>query len=159
MKVIFLDFDGVLNSDQYDSERDQTADTNIDESRLPLLKQIVDATGAKIVLSTTWRCYWEENPNDCDAIGIWMNALFAKYGLEIFGKTPRLSFRAGRKAEVLSWLEFAPEQVDSFVIIDDYAFGWEELTSRLVKTSAHIGRGLELCHVEKAIDILTNDCL
>jgi len=59
MKVIFLDFDGVLNSVKYDRKRDWNKLTFIDESRLPLLKQIVDSTGAVIVLSTTWRNHWE----------------------------------------------------------------------------------------------------
>ena len=51
MKVIFLDIDGVLNSSAYDRKRDWDKLTNIDESRLPLVKRIVDETGAKIVLS------------------------------------------------------------------------------------------------------------
>lgn len=159
MKVIFLDFDGVLNSTKYDRERDMTLNTNIDESRLPLLKQIVEATKAKIVLSTSWRRHWNKNANDCDDVGLWINAVFAKHGLEIYGKTPQLHFGTGRKAEVLSWLEFPPETVESFVILDDYALGWEELGERLVKTSPYIGRGLEKEHVEKAIKILTEDVL
>lgn len=154
MKILFLDFDGVLNSDEYDKQRDMSINTNIDETRLPLLKKIVDVTGAKIVLSTTWRRHWNKNAEDCDAVGQWMNALFAKYGLEIYGKTPQLSFRAGRKAEVLSWLEFPPERIESYVILDDCIFGWEEIGDRLVKTSPSKGRGLEERHVNQAIEIL-----
>lgn len=157
MKIIFLDFDGVLNSVEYDRVRDRTVNTNIDESRLPLLKQIVDATQAKIVLSTSWRRHWNKNAGDCDGVGLWINAVFEKYGLEIYGKTPQLHFGAGRKAEVLSWLEFPPEAVDDFVILDDYALGWEELGAHLVKTSPYIGRGLEIEHVEKAIKILRGE--
>lgn len=157
MKVIFLDFDGVLNSAKYDRERDMTINTNIDESRLPLLKQIIDATQAKIVLSTSWRSHWNKNINDCDDVGLWINTVFKKYGLEIYGKTPQLHMGAGRKAEVLSWLEFPPETVESFVILDDYALGWEELGERLVKTSPYIGLGLEAEHVEKAIKILRGE--
>ena len=55
MKIIFLDIDGVLNSKAYDSKRDWNKQTNIDETRLPLIKQIVEATDAKIVLTSTWR--------------------------------------------------------------------------------------------------------
>lgn len=157
MRVLFLDFDGVLNSMRYDRERDMATNTNIDESRLPLLKQIVEATQAKIVLSTSWRHHWNKNVSDCDDVGLWMNNVFEKYGMEIYGKTPQLHFGAGRKAEVLSWLEFPPEKVESFVILDDYALGWEELGARLVKTSQYIGRGLEREHVEKAIKILRGE--
>ena len=154
MKVIFLDFDGVLNSAQYDRERDWTKNTNIDETRMPLLKEIVDATQAKIVLTTTWRTHWNKNPNDCDEVGVWMNDLFARYGLGIYGKTPQLRFGATRKEEVLSWLEFPPEEIESFVILDDYGFGWGELSAYFVKTSPRLGRGLEQSHVLQAIEIL-----
>ena len=58
MKVIFLDIDGVLNSIKFDRLRMRDGRSDfIDESRLPLLKQIVDSTNAVIVLSTTWRVH------------------------------------------------------------------------------------------------------
>ena len=42
-RIIFLDIDGVLNSVAYDRVR--TAEqTNIDQTRLPLLKGLVDDT-------------------------------------------------------------------------------------------------------------------
>ena len=154
MTVVFLDFDGVLNSAKYDEERDKTRNTNIDESRLPYLKRIVEKTGAKIVLTTSWREHWNKNEADCDDVGVWLNALFEKYGLKIYDKTPRLHFGAGRKAEVFSWLEYPPEKIENYVIIDDYGFAWEELGDKLVKTSPYIGRGLEEEHVRKAIEIL-----
>ncbi len=53
MKIIFLDIDGVLNSRTYDRKRNWNEQTDIDESRLPLVKEIVDSTGAEIVLSST----------------------------------------------------------------------------------------------------------
>ena len=53
MKVIFLDFDGVLNSAK--SPADSGTDGLVIESgKMELLKQIVDATGAEIVLSTSY---------------------------------------------------------------------------------------------------------
>ena len=154
MKVIFLDFDGVLNSAQYDKIRDVSSNTNLDETRMPLLKQIVDATGAVIVLSTSWRSHWSKKESECTPIGGWINATFAKYGMAIYDKTPQLSFQAGRQKEILSWLEYPPERVDSYVILDDDGLGWGKLSDRLIKTSPHIGKGLEEEHVQKAIAIL-----
>lgn len=61
MKIIFLDIDGVLNSRAYDRKRNWNEQTDIDETRLPLIKEIVDATGAKIVLSSTWRQHWNKD--------------------------------------------------------------------------------------------------
>lgn len=157
MKVIFLDFDGVLNSAIYDRMRDLTKNTSIDETRLPLLKQIVDRTNARIVLSTSWRKHWDPNIALCDDVGLWINELFSRYGLEIYDKTPYLHFGAGRKNEIIDWIKYSIEPIESYVILDDYAFGWEELSDKLVKTSPTIGRGLEQEHIEKCISILNNN--
>ncbi|MDE7380098.1 MAG: hypothetical protein K2N14_03500, partial [Clostridia bacterium] len=90
MKIIFLDIDGVLNSLKYDASRDKRKLTNIDETRLPILKSIVEKTGAKIVLSSTWREYWDKDPRICRKAGVYINETFAKYGLEVYDKTPYL---------------------------------------------------------------------
>ena len=51
MKVIFLDIDGVLTTCSY-----HNPDTNhIDPQRVCILSQIVNRTGAKIVLISTWK--------------------------------------------------------------------------------------------------------
>lgn len=75
MKIIFLDIDGVMNSEEQavetlniyknKSEKDIPVRERWDFPRpwrLELLKQIVDATGAKVVLSSCWRggCYINE---------------------------------------------------------------------------------------------------
>ena len=154
MKVVFLDFDGVLNSRKYDNERDLTKNTNIDESRLPLLKQIIDETDAKIVLSTSWRKHWEKNSCDCDETGTWINELFFKYGMKIYDKTPTFDYTNARSKEIKSWLDNCSQKVKSFVILDDIFFGWDDLFDNLVQTNPYIGRGLEVVHVKKAIEIL-----
>ena len=154
MKVIFLDFDGVLNSVKYDRRRDYGKLTFIDESRLPLLKQMVDSTGAVIVLSTTWRNHWNKDKSLCDETGCHIIKLFEKYGLSIYDKTPFLGVLAERHDEIKDWLTYCGETVESFVIIDDYSFGWADLSDRFVKTNPNLGYGLEEEHVQKAIAIL-----
>ena len=68
MKVIFLDVDGVLNTSKTFIERkekhDKTGiwDLEIDEFRVEYLKQIIDATDAKVVLSSAWKKDFENNP-------------------------------------------------------------------------------------------------
>ena len=58
MKIVFLDIDGVLNSLNYRRRMGmQYFSDMIDRRKMPLLKKIVEATNAKIVLSTTWRKY------------------------------------------------------------------------------------------------------
>ena len=45
-RLIFLDIDGVICCNN---------EGVLEQSKLELLRQVVDATGAKIVLSTDWR--------------------------------------------------------------------------------------------------------
>lgn len=154
MKVIFLDIDGVLNSRVYDRERNWNEQTDIDETRLPLVRKIVDGTGAKIVLSSTWREHWDKASGKCDGDGVYINVTFAKFGLEIYGKTPDLGYNADRPDEIQAWLDSAQENIESFVIIDDYRYAWGKLSDNFVKTNPNFGLGLEEEHVRRAIDII-----
>jgi hypothetical protein len=54
-KYIFLDIDGVLNTLNGNYKR--FCGVNIIEEKLLLLKRLVDATNAEIVLSSSWRNY------------------------------------------------------------------------------------------------------
>ncbi len=152
MKAVFLDIDGVLNSVQYDRERNED-DGNIDKSRLALIKKLVDATSAKIVLSSTWREHWEKNDAECDLIGKEINKCFAEFGLKIYDKTP-FFVSYDRPGEIKAWLNKHRNEIERFVIIDDAFGGWGELNAMLVQTDARIGRGLEERHIQKAIEIL-----
>ena len=154
MKIIFLDIDGVLNSRTYDRKRNRNEQTDIDESRLPLVKEIVDSTGAEIVLSSTWRGHWDKAPEKCDEDGVYINNIFEKFGLKIFDKTPDLGIDFDRPDEVNAWLKATAEVIESFVIIDDYRYGWGKLFENFVKTNPNFGLGLEEEHVRKAIEIL-----
>lgn len=152
MKIIFLDIDGVLNSAKYDKAKSETSG-NIDLTRLPLLKRIVDETGAKIVLTSTWRKLWEKDEIKNTATGRELNQIFGEAGLKIFDKTSVLGYR---KEEVLDWLSKHPE-TKSFCVIDDMLFGWEELSDYLVRTDPLIGCGLEEKHMRLAIEILNKN--
>lgn len=157
MKVIFLDIDGVLNSRAYDRKRNWDEQTDIDETRLPLIKEIVDATNAKIVLSSTWRQHWDKEKNLCDEDGLYINKTFDKFGLSIYDKTPDLGITALRREEISKWLKETEQKIDSFVIIDDYRYGWGDLSEHFVKTDPNFQLGIEKDHVEKAIDILNKE--
>lgn len=157
MKIIFLDIDGVLNSRAYERRRNWDEQTDIDETRLPLIKEIVDATNAKIVLSSTWRQHWDKDLHNCDEDGLYINKTFAKFGLSIFDKTPDLGFSALRRDEISKWLEDTDKKIASFVIIDDYRYGWGDLLEHFVKTEPNFRLGIEKEHVWKAIDILNKE--
>ena len=62
MKVIFLDVDGVLNSEDdlliYRAKNNITGCIlyeEVEDRPLKLLKEIIDKTNAKIVVSSSWR--------------------------------------------------------------------------------------------------------
>ena len=73
-KVIFLDIDGVLNSN-----RTLYEDISLEDDLISNLKELVDKTGAKIILSSSWRLSTE-------AIATLMDRL-DKFGLAISGIT------------------------------------------------------------------------
>ena len=153
MKILFLDVDGVLNSALYDAERRSTPMGNVDETRLPLLRRIVDATGAVIVLSTSWRVYWDPDPTRCAPEWAEIGDPLTAFGLRVYDKTPSDPGN-NRDCEVRDWLEAHKGEVESFAILDDMSFGWGDLALRLVRTNYHKGRGLEERHVEAAIRLL-----
>lgn len=157
MKILFLDIDGVLNSRAYDRRRNWDEQTNIDETRLPLLREIVDRTGAAIVLISTWRAHLDDGMSARDAAGEYVVHTFAKYGLRIFGKTPDLGPGADRKDEVAAWLAERGGGVEKFAILDDHVFGWAELSPFYVHTDPHFGLGLEEEQVKRAVGLLNGE--
>ncbi len=147
MKVLFLDFDGVLNSQDY-RDRYGSVGAGIDKSKMPLLKRLIDSTDAKIVIITSLREYWNKNPEKCDYFGKVINDTFAEYGLEIYDKTP-VSDSGKREDEILDWIVNNPG-IKNFVAIDDGALFAKFLVGHFVQPKD----GLEEEHVEKAVEIL-----
>jgi hypothetical protein len=72
MKVIFLDIDGVLNTTSTTEMFEEY--TFVEDEKVQLLKQLVTRTGAKIVLSSSWRYGWwvkrKVNPTPSDLSSI-----------------------------------------------------------------------------------------
>lgn len=157
MKVIFLDIDGVLNDQMW---LHLFMDTEIDKTRVARLAEIVKATGAVIVLSSSWRVL----PDELDEIDMWVweqlvDAL-REYDMFIYDRTPVIGM--DRPLEIKTWLDQHKGQVETFVSLDDdfhkedYAkYGIEDC---LIKTSFYGGEhtlgGLQPKHVKKAIEIL-----
>ena len=156
IKVIFLDIDGVLNSEHYLAEH-STRGVAIDPSRLELLRKIVFSTDARIVLTSSWREHWSIVGFLCDDIGKEINRIFHEAGMYIYDKTP--SRIRNRYEEILMWLEEHPT-VKNYVVIDDEPYAEGALRDRFVLTCGLCDRkGLDESDAEKAIVILNSSTL
>ena len=154
MKVIFLDIDGVLNTESYrENPNVDYFENPISETHMPLLEYLVKKTDAKIVLSSTWREYWDASEIQSDRFGDYINNLFRKYNLDIYDKTPELR---NRDEEITEWKKRYQSEIESFVIVDDFDFEWSEPNiNHIVKTIDDIGLDEEA--VERAMQILKRD--
>jgi len=141
MKVIFLDIDGVLNTKETYASIKKTQgsigffDIAIDLFRLGYLKEIIDQTDAKIVLSSSCRkLFIKESGKIVPASLKSRNLynLFYKHGIEIFDITPENL--PSREEEIKVWLS-NNDDVEEFVIIDDDPTVFDELYSKLIQTS------------------------
>ena len=146
MKIIFLDVDGVLNCAT--TEERVRALLFVEDRKIQMLKELVDETGATIILSSTWR-FGFENPNLYPELLELENKL-AQFGLLIEGSTP-VDARRHRGKEIDEWLKAHADEVESFVILDDDS-DMKPWGSHLVKTSW--ANGLQPNHIRAANKIL-----
>lgn len=153
MKIIFLDFDGVLNSHWYMLEfpkewnSGMAVEGQIDPESVALVNKIVEDTGAVVVISSAWRLV--RSLDD-------LTRMLANKGFkgEVIGITPDLAHLGKRRGdEIQEWIDTSPlkDQIESFVILDDNS-DMVHLTDKLVLTGYTVG--IEEHHVEKAIEIL-----
>ena len=155
MKIIFCDIDGVLNEDTTPT-RTKSRVIFIDEEKLLRLKRIVDATGAKIVLSSTWR-YDRDTPG-LNGDFLELQEAFHNVELEFYSYTPVDAIGIRRGMEIKAWLGVHRGEVDRFIILDDELWDFEErgLLPRLVKTEFWDG-GLTEELAQEAIDLLMEE--
>jgi hypothetical protein len=141
MKILFLDFDGVLNHDRLFNAKLVDEVTFFDRAAVARVNTILAQSGAKVVVSSSWR-----HAYDVDAL----RAILESHGFsgEIVGVTPEL--HRPRGLEICAWLE-EHEHVETFVIVDDEDDMFP-VADRLVQTSFE--EGLLDEHVEAALRLL-----
>jgi len=123
MKIIFLDFDGVLTTRA-------TKFAHGDPSCVRELNRITTMTNAEIVVSSTWR--FGGLTAVCSSLNAWG---VAKVPIDI---TPRLVNDSGTRGdEIRQWLLEHPN-VSRFVILDDDT-DMGVLRDKLVKCDTNIG--------------------
>lgn len=144
MKVIFLDFNGVLDTW---SEMDK-----IDYDNLQRLKWIISETDAKVVLTTSNKRSFVTT-GIMNPIMIMLTTRLMEEGIDVIGFTPNADTR---EREIMLYLYEHPE-VENYVIIDD-DYEMESLKEHLVKlpcqNSGREQKGLEKYYAELAVKIL-----
>lgn len=117
MKVIFLDIDGVLNSERWyinNHRHPVPGAAQIDLKYVRNLQKIVRRTGAVIVLSSTWRGAVKKSKNHP------LHRILDDYGMQIYDYTTTARAEGGhqRGYEIQQWLDDHPD-VTNIVILDD----------------------------------------
>lgn len=152
MKILFLDIDGVLNSDRscmafdgYPHDFSEAGLAKFDNVALGLLRRLVRVTECSVVLSSTWRMYYTPEQ--------------ASEGLQVpvIDVTPDLGSYETRGSEVAAWLDQHPE-VEAFAIVDDIPVfdAFPALQARFVQTNPLIG--LNMDDYRQLRHLLAPDC-
>jgi len=185
MRVLFLDFDGVLNSSRYMRENRRRFEGGvlhrvsdaIDRAAVARLDAVVARTGAKVVISSSWRKsvtlsslrrllrvtgfrgevigatpILRREQLDLD---VWFApAVEALAGpLAVTSEERRTLRHVERGHEIQRWLSEHPE-VTAFAIVDDDT-DMAHLYPRLVLTDCE--EGLQDQHVEQLVALLTGE--
>jgi hypothetical protein len=152
-KIIFADVDGVLNT--WTTQRRLECCHEfpfVDTRKVLRLREIVERTGAQIVLSSSWRtgdhpkAFWLE----AEALRE-LRREFIRLRCPLWVDSTPILEKSPRQKEIYAWLLLHPE-VDNFVILDDVG---EELTfykDHLVLTDPKVGLNKE--RMEFAIQLL-----
>lgn len=137
MKIIFLDFDGVLNCYLH-RYNDETFSPSTCKNLNILLEKDPDL---KIVVSSSWRMWGLDYVRKV----LDKNGIDSKKVIDITGNE-----NGNRGHQIQSWMDRNPSTTN-FVILDDES-DMGNLINRLVKTSSFVG--LTSADVDKAIEIL-----
>lgn len=147
MQVLFLDFDGVLNSALWKeyAPPSQRAD-HLDPSAIKLLAQLLVEADLHVVISSAWRVGIPLQ----DILGALVRQGLPKDLLPRFIGTTPVDDK-GRHSQILEWLFNHPE-VEYWVSIDDEDFGVP--LEHLVLTEYEYG--LTTYNVQQAQDLLAS---
>lgn len=154
MKIIFLDFDGVIST--------YRRGWKLDIEKLVLLQKIINETNAKVVVSSSWKKGYKDVDNfkdslyknwRCKEIQNSNEQILYNFVNSIYDITG--NHGSCRGEEIKQWLIDNKElNVESYVIIDDDSDMLDEQLFNFVQTDCFYG--LSERTVSLSIDILNN---
>ncbi len=153
MKVIFLDIDGVLNSNFWNDahQREISDRTLIDGGKIQLLGQLIKSTKAKVVLHSGWKFWFDHEMKPLRKESERLKSMLEEEGIEIDDMTPDHSTEDIRKSrkfslvkanEILAWIS-EHDNVDKWIVIDDLDLHNEEIGKHQIQTDASVGLTIE----------------
>lgn len=169
MNLVFLDIDGVLNSEKWANTfgwgfptkfkkgpyfggvQKDVKNAKLDPSAVFLLNTICKASNTKVVISSTWREYDTSLIFWNDLFKEILNSLSKKSNIDIIGFTPLLKGKS-RGLEISKFLADFDEGVDHMVILDDIDDDLSVLYPlNFIKTNDEFGLGLRETRAAKRI--------
>lgn len=122
IRVLITDVDGVLNCCGHGPEH-----YGLNKDKVKLIHRIINKTGCKVVLSSSWRKYPHMKARVEAEIPIWDSTPVLKMYYEHRGE------------EIKEWMDHHPE-VEKCVILDDDPSAGDWPFKRLfVRTESHVG--------------------
>lgn len=120
MNVVFLDFDGVLNTIHYDSKEDV-------ERRIKTLGDICKEYDCKVVIEAAAKDAIDEETMEVYGERVnFIFDMFNKYGIDCIGRTPNVEKRSSDTSSIPMWKEdeirlylFRHPEIDHYCVIDD----------------------------------------
>ena len=146
-KIIFLDFDGVLNTENYNLVLKRKGKICQDEygalfdpNAVKQLKRIVDATGADIVIESSWKYLgldamkelWEIRNLPGRVIDITPSSVSDEYLSNVDLDNLDASMLHCKGLEISSWLSEKGQSNTRYVIIDDEYVVLESQSSNFI---------------------------
>lgn len=165
-KIVFLDFDGVLNTEHYQgmlqSQGKSWKDEHgplFDPSSVEQLKRIIEETGADIVVESFWKYLgldamkklWEDRALPGMIIDVTPLSVVDDYVKEYLNDINGSKFHC-KGMEIASWLSEHGNSATRYVIIDDEYVVLDSQLSNFILTNPFEGITKE--QADKAISIL-----
>ena len=152
-KICFLDIDGVLNSRFWNDshQREISEGKYIDKDKVKLLGHLIHNTGARLVLHSGWRFWFDDTLKPLREEAANLVRLLAAENMTIYDMTPDLTteeIRATKKfslvkaKEILTWLEMH-SGIKAWVVLDDLNLNHDVIASHQVRTDADTGLVME----------------